>query len=80
MGRRESSQLESKTQVDTDAQETSRASKYRKWDVIVNVFLTSTTVVLNISLKEAKSRPTILLGSRTKIFAVSQLTRFVLLH
>jgi len=30
MGRRESSQLESKTQVDTDAQETSRVSKYRK--------------------------------------------------
>jgi len=33
-----------------------------------------------ISLKEAKSRPTISLENRTKKITTSQLTRFVLLH
>jgi len=34
--------------------------------VVVNVFLTSTTGVLNHFAEEAKSRPTILLDSRAK--------------
>jgi len=35
--------------------------------VVVNVFLTSATVLLNHFVEGAKPRPTILLESRTKI-------------
>jgi len=48
--------------------------------VVVKVFLTSTTIVLNHFAEGAKSRPTIFLDNRTKNFTTSQLTRFVSLH
>jgi len=48
--------------------------------MVVKTLLTSTTIVLNHFAEGAKSRPTILLDSRTKKFTTIQLTRFVSLH
>jgi len=47
--------------------------------VVVSVFLTSTTVVLNISLKGAKVRPTILLESCTENFYHKSIDTFCFL-
>jgi len=48
--------------------------------VVVNVFLTSTTVVLNQFAEGSQIQSYKFLESRTKNFTTRQLIRFVLLH
>jgi len=48
--------------------------------VVVNVFLTSTTAVLNHFAEGSQIQTYRFLESRTKKFTTRQLTRFVLLH